>query len=86
MKKTRITFLFLSLLIVLLTAAFVVKDKQHPASKQKPNIILILADDIGFETISAYGSSTYKTPSNRQHGQRWSHVSKLLCTAIVFSI
>jgi arylsulfatase A len=62
MKKTRIGFLFLSLLIVLLTAAFVANNKQHLANKQKPNIILILADDIGFETISAYGSTSYKTP------------------------
>ncbi|MCF8214521.1 MAG: sulfatase-like hydrolase/transferase, partial [Chitinophagaceae bacterium] len=62
MKKTRIGFLFLSLLIVLLTAAFVANNKQHLANKQKPNIILILADDIGFETISAYGSTTYTTP------------------------
>ena len=29
----------------------------------KPNVILILADDMGMEAVSAYGSQTYKTPN-----------------------
>ena len=29
---------------------------------EPPNIILILADDMGFESISAYGCESYKTP------------------------
>ncbi len=61
-KRTRVAFLFFSLLILLITAAFVANNKQIQSIKQKPNIILILADDIGFETISAYGSTTYTTP------------------------
>jgi arylsulfatase A len=28
----------------------------------RPNIILILADDVGAETISAYGGESYLTP------------------------
>lgn len=31
-------------------------------TEKQPNIILILGDDIGFETVSAYGSTSYKTP------------------------
>ncbi|MBW8036018.1 MAG: sulfatase-like hydrolase/transferase, partial [Planctomycetes bacterium] len=31
-------------------------------NKKRPNIVLIMADDIGFEGISAYGSLSYKTP------------------------
>ena len=27
-----------------------------------PNIILILVDDLGFETLKAYGGSSYNTP------------------------
>jgi arylsulfatase A len=35
-----------------------------PASaKEKPNIILIMADDIGVECLSAYGSESHKTPN-----------------------
>jgi len=36
--------------------------KQKTVVDSRPNIILILADDIGFETLSAYGSASYKTP------------------------
>ena len=60
MKKSRL--LLLTLMIVISTAAFVQVNKSEVASEKKPNIILILADDIGFETISAYGSTSYKTP------------------------
>lgn len=34
----------------------------NPVSK-KPNVILIMADDLGFEAVGAYGSQTYKTPN-----------------------
>ena len=30
--------------------------------ESKPNIILIMADDLGFETIGTYGSASYNTP------------------------
>lgn len=28
----------------------------------RPNIILIMSDDQGFETVGAYGGESYKTP------------------------
>ena len=33
------------------------------ASDKKPNIIFILADDLGFAEIGCYGSDKYKTPN-----------------------
>ena len=30
---------------------------------EKPNIILILADDVGFEALSCYGGESYATPN-----------------------
>jgi len=33
------------------------------AQPKRPNILLILADDLGFECLSCYGSQTYKTPN-----------------------
>ena len=36
---------------------------QAPREKEtKPNVILIMADDIGFECLSINGSTSYKTP------------------------
>ncbi|MBK1877509.1 sulfatase-like hydrolase/transferase [Pelagicoccus mobilis] len=32
------------------------------SAKDRPNVILILADDIGFEGLSCYGSASYHTP------------------------
>ena len=34
----------------------------HAQEASKPNIILIMADDLGFEGLSVYGSASYKTP------------------------
>jgi arylsulfatase A-like enzyme len=33
------------------------------AQPKRPNILLILADDLGFECLSCYGSQSYKTPN-----------------------
>ena len=33
-----------------------------PAAERRPNILLILADDLGFETVNSYGGTSYKTP------------------------
>ncbi len=32
------------------------------ASANKPNIVLIMADDLGYECLGCYGSTSYKTP------------------------
>lgn len=45
-----------SLLLILSTVASVL-------SAEKPNIILIMADDIGVECLSAYGGEIHKTPN-----------------------
>lgn len=34
----------------------------HAAETRKPNIILIMADDLGYETIGANGGTSYRTP------------------------
>jgi len=50
----------------------------------KPNIILIMADDIGYECFGCYGSASYKTPvldRMAEMGMRFEHCySQPLCT------
>jgi hypothetical protein len=29
----------------------------------KPNVVVILCDDLGYECLSSYGSTSYKTPN-----------------------
>ena len=34
----------------------------NAADDAKPNVILIMADDIGYECYGAYGGTSYRTP------------------------
>lgn len=70
-----ITFWLLSVAVVLLPAA---------GADRPPNIVLIMADDIGFECYGAYGSTLYKTPrfdALAREGAQFSHAySQPVCT------
>lgn len=50
----------------------------------KPNVVLIMADDMGYECIGTYGSTSYKTPNIDElasNGICFSHcISQPLCT------
>ncbi|MEM7601299.1 MAG: sulfatase-like hydrolase/transferase, partial [Verrucomicrobiota bacterium] len=50
----------------------------------KPNVLLIMADDLGIEGLSCYGSESYQTPNLDRlasGGIRYSHAySQPLCT------
>lgn len=55
-----------------------------PACGERPNIVLIMADDIGYECFGCYGSRQYRTPRIdrlAQRGMRFTHCySQPLCT------
>jgi len=59
------------------------RSSERNAGK-KPNIILIMADDIGYECFGCYGSKSYKTPvldELARTGMRFEHCySQPLCT------
>lgn len=75
----------LLLIMVLLTLAGSCKQTK-PAKKavQRPNIVLIMADDLGYETIEANGGSSYGTPELNlmaSEGMRFEHCyAQPLCT------
>ncbi|MFT7638965.1 MAG: arylsulfatase A, partial [Pirellulaceae bacterium] len=77
--------------IVLVLAVFGVTSISLAASpsvgknqKSKPNVIVIMADDVGYECFGCYGSKQYQTPNIDQlaaKGMRFNHCySQPLCT------
>jgi arylsulfatase A-like enzyme len=57
----------------------------HAAENRPPNIIVILADDLGYGDLSVYGHPSIATPSldrMAQEGQRWTdfYVASGVCT------
>ena len=60
--KTKLTLL--ALLLIPLSALHAAD-----APMQKPNVIVILADDLGYECIGADGGKSYQTPDSKDYGQ-----------------
>ncbi|MDZ7718327.1 MAG: arylsulfatase [Balneolaceae bacterium] len=54
---------FYSHLILILSFAVGCTQKSHKAEIQKPNIIYILADDLGYADLGSYGQENIKTPN-----------------------
>jgi arylsulfatase A len=83
----RLIILFFPLLTGLFTY---VQSGQHgqatedPEKNRKPNIVLIMADDMGYECLGSYGSAVYSTPNLdnlAKEGVRFTHCySQPLCT------
>ena len=77
----------ISCFIITISASLAVnrlEDTNRDISEKKPNIILIMADDMGYECLGSYGSASYHTPnldSLAAHGVRFEHCySQPLCT------
>ena len=75
---------FIVILIVLSSICLSLSVYAETRVPGKPNIVLIMADDLGYECIEANGGSTYKTPRiNRlaEEGVRFEHCySAPICT------
>lgn len=52
----------LSMIGALLLGVLPAGNANSAASDDKPNIVLIMADDVGYECFGCYGSKQYKTP------------------------
>jgi arylsulfatase A-like enzyme len=58
--RTRFAFVFLAL--VMLSAAFSCAPHQQEAPQIRPNIIFIMADDLGYADLSCFGRKDFQTP------------------------
>ena len=56
------------------------------AKSRRPNVILMMADDFGYECLSCNGGSPYKTPCARQTGCRGNPVHQLLRPAFMHAL
>ena len=60
MKTLNLSWKLMSLPLIATMGSCAQGEKEAP---QRPNVIVILADDLGFGDVSAYGSSTVSTPN-----------------------
>jgi len=63
MKKMKFRFVLPGILVILLMPGILVACKEHSLRNQKPNIIFILADDLGWTDTGFMGSDFYETPA-----------------------
>lgn len=49
--------------IILIPVFFSVFLSSHLLAEERPNILLIMADDVGIEGLGCYGGTSYKTPN-----------------------
>jgi arylsulfatase A len=80
-----IAMLFIPMLSIAASNSFAEPSTLINSSKPKPNIILILADDLGYGDIGSYGSTTIKTPnidSMAQQGAKFNefYAASPVCT------
>lgn len=78
MRSIKLIFFFASLSILINCS------NSNEEKSAQPNVIIIMADDLGYETISANGGSSYRTPHIDQmasQGARFEHCyAQPLCT------
>jgi hypothetical protein len=85
----------LRLLALLLVASLQADNARPPVvslskpvrqAQDRPNIVLIMADDLGFETMGSYGGTSYNTPNLDRlaaNGARFEHCyAQPICTPL----
>ena len=69
---------------IALTTALIFVAFGNGGATERPNVIMIMADDIGYECLSCYGSAMYETPNIDKlaaSGIRFNHAhSQPICT------
>lgn len=79
----KLKYILISFIIIIISASPAFSQLEDTSNK-KPNIILIMADDMGYECLGSYGSASYQTPNLdhlAENGVRFEHCySTPLCT------
>ena len=79
-----LTTLLASVTLILGIACSGPETTESGSNTRKPNIILIMADDLGYETLGTYGGASYDTPVLDRlaaNGVRFDHAhAQPLCT------
>lgn len=78
-------YFFVAVVIAMITSAVACSFQPAPSPEgAKPNVILIMADDMGYECLSSNGATSYQTPildDLAKKGIRFTHcISQPLCT------
>ncbi len=88
-KKTKMIFgLAIALIVILSEGAL---DANEGLSKKQPNVIVIMADDMGYGDLSCYGATSFQTPNIDQlasEGRRFTsgYCSASTCTPTRYSM
>ncbi len=76
--------IFVPVIALFMLAAYPFNRVPDKPTSQKPNIVLIMADDMGYECLGSYGSASYTTPNLDRlaaSGVRFEHCyAQPLCT------
>ena len=76
----RSTALVIAALVLVLAGLVTSGHGTHPASTQpRPNVVLIITDDVGYGDIGSYGAPDIKTPNIDRSGQGGCAAHRLLC-------
>jgi arylsulfatase A len=80
----RLTFLFLLIAIIGCGNSNTAKTSKNAGNDTRPNIILLMSDDMGVECLSTFGSTSYSTPvldKMAKNGIKFNNcISQPLCT------
>ncbi|WP_143307577.1 sulfatase-like hydrolase/transferase [Chitinophaga vietnamensis] len=65
--------------------AMTTRENEKPAHKKRPNVIVILADDLGYSDLHAFGNEVIKTPNIDALGKDGTRFTHAFSTAAICS-
>ncbi|WP_373494759.1 sulfatase-like hydrolase/transferase [Aquiflexum sp.] len=75
-SKIKVNFIYVLFILILISCTKNAGQKKEASRPTPPNVIILLADDLGYGDLSSYGSATIETPyldSLAAQGMRFTH-------------